>query len=213
MTIFASEPYFILDPNVDVYDEGEKLIPINALAEEAYGKPFDSLRACQMDNENLSNDQVAEYCLADDFVYEDYLGNFDSTEIYLGFDRATMKSAVKTGMTMVEYWKTITWLPEGSSSEATVSPEDVALWRAMEENDPALLASIPYQLERKRRYEAGELTLVEVNPPETKDLEGAVFQDKFFAQRAYSPSLGAVLADLIRRNVLPRGNYIYRHSW
>lgn len=51
------------------------------------------------------------------------------------------------------------------------------------------------------------------NPPETTDLEGAVFEDYFYADLAFTPSLEGVLADLIRRGELPRGNYIFRHWW
>jgi len=54
---------------------------------------------------------------------------------------------------------------------------------------------------------------VEANPPETQDLENAVFEDRFFADRAFSPSLKLVLADLIRRGELPRANYLFRHWW
>ncbi|MFF3697409.1 hypothetical protein [Streptomyces sp. NPDC002221] len=54
---------------------------------------------------------------------------------------------------------------------------------------------------------------VEANPPATQDLENAVFESRFFADRAFSPSLGLVLADLIRRGELPRGDYLFRHWW
>ncbi|MFD8609485.1 hypothetical protein [Streptomyces sp. NPDC059631] len=40
-----------------------------------------------------------------------------------------------------------------------------------------------------------------------------MFEDRFFADRAFSPSLGLVLADLIRRGELPRGDYLFRHWW
>jgi hypothetical protein len=61
--------------------------------------------------------------------------------------------------------------------------------------------------------ERPEDVTVEANPPEHMDLEGAVFESEFFAARAFTPSLGGVIADLIRRGELPRGNYIYRHWW
>jgi hypothetical protein len=54
---------------------------------------------------------------------------------------------------------------------------------------------------------------VEANPPRTQDLENAVLESRFFADRAFSPSLRLVLGDLIRRGELPRGNYLYRHWW
>ncbi|MEU6405320.1 hypothetical protein [Streptomyces sp. NPDC046985] len=54
---------------------------------------------------------------------------------------------------------------------------------------------------------------VEANPPRTQDLEGAVFEDRFFADRAFSPSLRLILADLIRRGEIPRGDYLFRHWW
>ncbi|MGW5929318.1 hypothetical protein ACWF2L_24165 [Streptomyces anulatus] len=54
---------------------------------------------------------------------------------------------------------------------------------------------------------------VEANPPPTQDLENAVFENRFFADRAFSPSLRLVLGVLIRRGELPRGNYLFRHWW
>ncbi|MEU5137025.1 hypothetical protein [Streptomyces californicus] len=54
---------------------------------------------------------------------------------------------------------------------------------------------------------------VEANPPKTQDLENAVFESRFFADRAFSPSLERVLADLIRRGELPRSDYLFRHWW
>lgn len=61
--------------------------------------------------------------------------------------------------------------------------------------------------------ERREDATVEANPPKHMDLEGAVFEDAFFAARAFTPSLEIVIADLIRRGELPRGNFIYRHWW
>lgn len=52
---------------------------------------------------------------------------------------------------------------------------------------------------------------VNANPPEWTDLTGAVFPSQFFAERCFTPDLGNVIADLIRREELPRGNYIFRH--
>ncbi|UJW28808.1 hypothetical protein L3Q67_26470 [Saccharothrix sp. AJ9571] len=54
---------------------------------------------------------------------------------------------------------------------------------------------------------------VPTTPPETADLEGAVFANLYDAARAFTPSLEGVLADLIRRGELPRDNYILRHWW
>lgn len=64
-----------------------------------------------------------------------------------------------------------------------------------------------------RIAERREDATVDANPPEHMDLEGAVFEDAFFAARAFTPSLEVVLADLIRRGEIPRGNFIYRHEW
>lgn len=58
-----------------------------------------------------------------------------------------------------------------------------------------------------------EEATVEANPEEGTDLQGAIFPDDFFAQRAYSPSLEGILADLIRRGELPRANYIFKNWW
>lgn len=64
-----------------------------------------------------------------------------------------------------------------------------------------------------RIAERREDATVDANPPKHMDLEGAVFEDAFFAARAFTPSLEIVIADLIRRGELPRGNFIYRHWW
>lgn len=54
---------------------------------------------------------------------------------------------------------------------------------------------------------------VEANPPECADLYGAVFEAEHYAQRCTSVPLDSILADLIRREELPRGDYIFRHWW
>ncbi|PUB32536.1 hypothetical protein C8K30_1011062 [Promicromonospora sp. AC04] len=54
---------------------------------------------------------------------------------------------------------------------------------------------------------------VQADAPETTDLAGAVFPDRFDADLAFTPSLEGILADLIRRGELPRGRYIFRHWW
>ncbi|MFB7918943.1 hypothetical protein [Streptomyces sp. NPDC056061] len=48
---------------------------------------------------------------------------------------------------------------------------------------------------------------------ETADLQGAVFESHYWASRGFTPSLRGILADLIRRGELPRGNYMFRHWW
>lgn len=74
------------------------------------------------------------------------------------------------------------------------------------------MTQLDYWLSIRIAESPGDAT-VDANPPEHMDLEGAVFEDEFFAARAFTPSLGGVIADLIRRGELPRGNYIYRHWW
>lgn len=51
------------------------------------------------------------------------------------------------------------------------------------------------------------------NPLPTQDLFGAVFNDPFYAERAYTLPLNLVLADLIRRGEIPMGDFIFRHWW
>ncbi|MEH0644454.1 hypothetical protein QBB33_23740 [Streptomyces scabiei] len=146
-------------------------IPIEAIAERVYGKPYSSLRGCQRDDEHIGNDSVKLYELTSDGDYLQALGDLDGAEIYLGWDSRTGESAFKTGMTELDYWLSI---------------------RVADENTPATVGA---------------------NPPATQDLENAVFEDRFFADRAFSPSLRLVLADLIRRGELPRGDYLFRHWW
>lgn len=74
------------------------------------------------------------------------------------------------------------------------------------------MTAVDYWLSIRVADESAPAT-VEANPPRTQDLENAVFEDRFFADRAFSPSLRLVLADLIRRGELPRGNYLFRHWW
>lgn len=74
------------------------------------------------------------------------------------------------------------------------------------------MTQLDYWLSIKIDATPGAAT-VEANPPEHTDLEGAVFDNIFYANRCFSPSLQLMLADLIRRGELPRGNYIFRHWW
>jgi hypothetical protein len=172
MTPVTYQPvsYLTLDPHAETGD-GSGWIPIDEIASRVYGKPYNSLRGCQRDDDRLNNDTVKLYHLADEDDFEEALDGFDSTEIYLGFDRETRQGVRKQGMTQLDYWLSIT---------VAEHPEDVT---------------------------------VDANPPEHADLEGAVFQSAHFADCAFTPSLEAVLADLIRRGELPRANYIYRHCW
>jgi len=168
---FEPKPFYILEPHARWVREGQ--IPIEAIAERVYGKPFSSLRACQADYDNIPNDSAVIYELSDKDDLEDRLEVFDETEIYLGYDRRTGESKEKEGMTPLDYWLSISWVGRNGATEATV----------------------------------------DANPPEGTDLEGAIFPGDHYAQRAYSPSLGGVLADLIRRGELPRGSYIFKHWW
>jgi hypothetical protein len=168
----AYEPtgYFTLDPHAKTGD-GSGLIPIDEIASRVYGKPYNSLRGCEHDSPNLCNgaEKVYDFSSEDDF--EEALEQFDTPEIYLGWDRESEESVVKEGMTDLDYWLSI---------KIAERPEDVT---------------------------------VDANPPKGTDLEGVVFESAFFADRAFTPPLGEVVADLIRRGELPRGNYIYRHWW
>ncbi|GLX22646.1 hypothetical protein [Streptomyces lavendulae] len=166
-------PYsiYILEPDAYRATAENGYVPIEAIAERVYGKPYSALRGCQRDDEHIGADTAKLYELTSDDDYLKALGDFDDTELYLGWDSRTGESVIKTGMTELDYWLSI---------------------RVADENTPAT---------------------VEANPPETQDLENAVFEDRFFANRAFSPSLRLVLADLIRRGELPRGDYLFRLSW
>ncbi|MHC3392374.1 hypothetical protein ACLQ2E_23350 [Streptomyces lavendulocolor] len=166
-------PYsiYVLEPHADYATAENGYIPIGAIAERVYGKPYSSLRGCQRDDEHIRNDSEKRYELTSDEDYQEALEAFDDTEVYLGWDARTRESVIKTGMTELDYWLSI---------------------RIADENTPAT---------------------VQANPPETQDLENAVFEDRFFADRAFSPSLKLVLADLIRRDEIPRGDFLFRHWW
>ena len=168
---WQSKSYFTLDPSIGNENDGSGHIPINPICARVYGKPYSSLRGCQRDDDRLNNDTVKLYHFADEAEFEDALDQFDSTEIYLGWNRETKQASIKHGMTEIDYWLSI---------KIAERPEDVT---------------------------------VEANPPKHADLEGAVFEDRHFADSAFTPSLGAVIADLIRRDELPKANYIYRHWW
>ncbi|WP_060880016.1 hypothetical protein [Streptomyces scabiei] len=166
-------PYsiYVLEPHAEYATAENGHIPIEAIAERVYGKPYSSLRGCQRDDEHIGNDSVKLYELTSDENYLEALGALDDAEMYLGRDSRTGESIVKTGMTELDYWLSI---------------------RVADESTPAT---------------------VEANPPATQDLENAVFESRFFADRAFSPSLELILADLIRRSELPRGDYLFRHWW
>lgn len=168
---YARRTYCILEPHAHCAGPETGFIPIETIAERVYGKPYSSLRGCQRDQESLPNDSVKLYELESDDDYEQALHDLDRAEIYLGYDRARREGVTKTGMTVLDYWLSI-----------SVS------------DDPAKVTAAP-------------------NPPETADLEGVVFETYFDADLAFTPSLEGVLADLIRRGELPRGNYIFRHWW
>ena len=74
------------------------------------------------------------------------------------------------------------------------------------------MTAMEYWLSIKTSDNPDEVT-VEANPPVGTDLEGAVFEDIFYANRAFSPGLRLVLADLIRRGEIPQANYIFHHWW
>lgn len=167
---WKSVSYFTLDPHAED-GESSVSIPINTIASRVYGKPYNSLRGCQRDDEQLNNGAVKLYHFTNEGDLAEALGQFDDPSIYLGWNRETRESMVKQGMTELEYWLSI---------KIAQSPEEVT---------------------------------VDANPEDHEDLEGAVFESAFFADRAFTPSLGGVIADLIRRGELPRGNYIYRHWW
>lgn len=166
-------PYsiYVLEPHADWATAENGYIPIEALAERVYGKPYNSLRGCQRDDEHIGNDSVKLYEFTSGDDYFEALDAFDDVKMYMGWDSRTGESVIKTGMTAVDYWLSI---------------------RVADENTPAT---------------------VEANPPRTQDLEGAVFEDRFFADRAFSPSLRLILADLIRRGEVPRGDFLFRHWW
>ncbi|MDJ0460303.1 hypothetical protein [Streptomyces sp. H27-C3] len=168
---YTPRSVYMLEPHADHATAENGCIPIEAIVERIYGKPYSSLRGCQRDDEHIGNDSVKLYELTSNEDYLQALSDLDDAEIYLGCDSRTGESAFKTGVTELDYWLSI---------------------RVADESAPAT---------------------VEANPSATRDLEDAVFEDRFFADRAFSPSLRLVLGDLIRRGELPRGNYLFRHWW
>lgn len=106
---------------------------------------------------------------------------------------------------------------DGDFEEALYSFDEARVYlgwdrEARESKTKEGMTALDYWLSIKVAERPEDVT-VDANPPEHMDLEGAVFEDEFFAARAFTPSLNGVLADLIRRGELPRGNYIYRHWW
>lgn len=168
---FKARLFYTIEPHAKWVEEGQ--ISIEEIAERVYGKPFSSLQASRMDNEDIRNDSFVVYEFTDDSDYEEELFYLDEPEVYLGYNAAADDYLTKKGMTPLDYWLSISWVGRNGAEEATV----------------------------------------DANPPEGTDLEGAVFPSMFFAQRAYTPGLKGVLADLIRRGELPRGNYIFKHWW
>ena len=169
---YTTTAYYTLEPHTQWADEENGYIPINAIAERVYGRPYNSLLGSAMDRENpLANDQVAIYKLENEDDYEQALYDFRDDELYLGFNPFTRKGLVKSGMTALDYWFSMSVDPN------TTNPE------------------IQYQ------------------GCEGVDHEGVVFKDQTSADRAYTPSLQGILADLIDKGELPRGNYIFRHWW
>lgn len=167
MTTYTPLPFYYLTPRPS---DNPNHIPISEIATRVYGKPYNALEGCRNDFEHFGNDSHVIYLFdpsepLDD--YEEALYRFDEPEIYLGWNYHTRESVFKTGMTQVEYWKTL-----------TVDPEN------------------------------GEYA-----PDTPQDLEGFVFNSQFLLDRHLTPSLRDILADLIRRGELPRGNYIFDRSW
>ena len=46
-----------------------------------------------------------------------------------------------------------------------------------------------------------------------KDCRGKTFPDQFSLDAYYTPPLPWIVADMIRRGALPRGDYLYHHDW
>ncbi|MFD4210933.1 hypothetical protein ACFWRG_33760, partial [Micromonospora tulbaghiae] len=102
-------PYsiYVLEPHANWVTAENGHIPIEAIAERVYGKPYSSLRGCQRDDEHIGNDSVKLYELTSDEDYLEALGQVDDTELYLGWDSRKGESVVKAGMTELDYWLSI----------------------------------------------------------------------------------------------------------
>lgn len=216
MTDFEPTPYFTLDPHVEEYDPEHRLIPIDVIATRVYGNKFDSLRACQADYDNISNGATVVYELAGDSL-EEWLDRFDEKEVSLGYCHKTKRSVYKAGLTEMEYWQSISYLSDDEDEQVddVISPEELETLCHFRDTMGAAFHSDAYAYARGQLedFEAGKLKVAHVNPTPGTDLENAVFKDAFYANRAFSPSLGSVLADLVRRGELPEGNYLYLHNW
>lgn len=70
------------------------------------------------------------------------------------------------------------------------------------------LTQMEYWLSVKRTAELSEVTARDDGP---QDLEGATLS--YWDGRVATPGLRGLLADLIRRGEIPRGDYLFDHSW
>jgi len=168
---FEPQAFYIVEPHEAWVKEGQ--VPISAIAERVYGKPFNALRACQAGDDSVRNDSVVLYDFSDEKSLKWQLEDFDEPRVYLGYDAQKGEGVYKEGVTSLDYWLSISWVGRDGATRATV----------------------------------------DANPREGSDLQGAIFPEDFYAQRAYSPNLSGILADLIRRGELPQGRYLFKHWW
>lgn len=89
---YTPRSVYTLEPHADLVTAENGYIPIEAIAERVYGKPYSSLRGCQRDDQHIGNDSVKLYELTSDEDYLQALDDLDNAEIYLGWDSRTGES-------------------------------------------------------------------------------------------------------------------------
>lgn len=138
---YTPRSVYILEPHADLVTVENGYIPIEAIAERVYGKPYSSLRGCQRDDQHIGNDSVKLYELTSDEDYLQALDDLDNAEIYLGWDSRTGERAFKTGMTELDYWLSIRVADENTPATVEANPPHDAGPRERRVRKPVLRRS------------------------------------------------------------------------
>lgn len=169
---FRPKSFYIIDPYSGPSSATDGNIHIGEIAERVYGKYLNGLDALaeDQDGDALENGALVEYTMSNDFIYERALEDFDREQVALGRD-SNYREIIKTGMTRLDYWLSISW---SDDPEKVTVPDDST---------------------------------------GVTDYEGAVFSQRYLADRVCTPGLEGVIADLIRRGEIPRGDYLFSNEW
>lgn len=113
---YIPKSYYLLEPHSRWATGGK--IPLEEIAERVYGRPWSALLGCATDEVDgtLPNGALVELDFQDDDSLEEALEEFDSRELFLGYD-AEGKELIKQGLTQMEYWLSIR--PTTDRTEAT----------------------------------------------------------------------------------------------